>query len=62
VKGFIQYGNSTYRMVEITEAEMDKLIRESGDSMEWPYRFCPETKRVWPPPRKGAEVFYDDIR
>jgi hypothetical protein len=47
-------------MVEITEAEMDKLVRGSGDSMEWPYRFCPETKRVWPKPRPNAEIFYDD--
>jgi hypothetical protein len=60
VKGFIRYGHSTYQMVEITETEMDKLVRGSGDSMEWPYRFCPETKRVWPAPRPNAEIFYND--
>jgi hypothetical protein len=45
-------------MVEITEAEMDKLIQGNGDSLVWPHRFCAETKRVWPPPRDNAEVFY----
>jgi hypothetical protein len=44
-------------MVEITEAEMTKLIREGGDSQEWPLRFD-RRKRVWPRPPARAEVFF----
>jgi hypothetical protein len=60
VKGHIRYGINTYLMLEVTEHEMDELIRKHGDSWEWPHRFCPETRRVWPKPKWDAVVFYTE--
>lgn len=58
MKGFIYIGTSLYQMLEVTEAEMDRLMKRSGDSQEWPLRFSPVTKRIWPKPPKGSEVFF----
>jgi hypothetical protein len=59
MRAFIRYGLSTYQMVEVTEAEMDKL-QQGGDGILWPHRFSPETRRVYPEPREQAElIFYD---
>jgi hypothetical protein len=60
VRGFLTIGFSTYEMLEISEAEMDKLLStKGGDSWEWPYRFCAKTKRVWPRLKwDNMEVFF----
>jgi hypothetical protein len=60
MKGFVKYGLNTYDMLEVTESEMDKLIQTGGDSFEWPYRYCPETRRVWPKLIWDMEVFFHD--
>jgi hypothetical protein len=60
MNGFITLGTSTYQMVEVTEAEMDKLISNGGDSQEWPLRYD-RRRRVWPrPPAKSEVFFYGD--
>ena len=56
--GFVTYGISTYQMAEITEAAMDELVRNGGDGREWPHRFSPVTKRIWPPLRPNGEAFF----
>lgn len=56
--GLIHIGLSTYQMVEVTEHEMDELMRKGGDSLKWPLRFSPVTKRVWPKPPRGSEVSF----
>ena len=58
IKGFIQFGLNTYDMYEVTEAKMDKLMRDKGDSWEWPYRCCLKTRRVWPKLKPGMSVFF----
>jgi hypothetical protein len=58
VKGFIHIGGNPYQMLEVTEAEMDKLM-ESGSRYDWPYRFD-KRKRVWPRPPADTEVFFYD--
>ena len=56
MKGFIHIGLSTYQMVEVSESEMDALIKE-GDGQSWPFRFD-HKKRIFPAPRDGWEPFF----
>jgi len=58
MKGNIHYGLNVYPMVEVTEDQMDRLVRAGGDGITWPYRFSSVTKRIWPEPRPEAEVFF----
>jgi hypothetical protein len=60
MRGWIRYAESCYRLVEVTEAEMDALIQSDGDGRVWPHRFSRVTRCVWPPPRASAEVFYEE--
>jgi hypothetical protein len=58
MKAFIHIGLNPYQMLEVSEAEMDKLLK-TGDRFDWPFRFD-KRKRVWPTPPAKTEVFFYD--
>lgn len=60
MKGFLHLGFSIFEMLEVSEAEMDKLMEsERGNIFDWPFRFD-QRKCVWPTPPKKTEVFFYD--